>query len=156
MICSILDGMQVGFLYQSVLEDYLTGFTMHCGGWTSVYCNPSRPQFLGSGVTNMNDMLVQATRWSSGLFDVAISKYSPLIYGPLRMSILESICYAHLAYLPLYFIPVWCFGLIPQLCLLNGIPLYPKVTKYACFSICIFVSIYIFFPNLSIVMFLVF
>ncbi|RVX22036.1 Cellulose synthase-like protein G2 [Vitis vinifera] len=118
----------VGFLYQSVLEDYLTAFTMHCRGWTSVYCNPSKPQFLGSGVTNMNDMLVQGTRWSSGLFDVAISKFSPLIYGPLRMSILESFCYAYLAYFPLYFISVWCFGIIPQLCLLNGIPLYPKVS----------------------------
>ncbi|RVX21747.1 Cellulose synthase-like protein G2 [Vitis vinifera] len=117
----------VGFLYQSVVEDYLTGFIMHCRGWTSVYCNPSKPQFLGSGVTNMNDMLVQGTRWSSGLFDVAISKFSPLIYGPLRMSILESFCYAYLAYFPLYFISVWCFGIIPQLCLLNGIPLYPKV-----------------------------
>lgn len=109
---------------------------MHCRGWTSVYCNPSKPQFLGSGVTNMNDMLVQGTRWSSGLFDVAISKFSPLIYGPLRMSILESFCYAYLAYFPLYFISVWCFGIIPQLCLLNGIPLYPKVTiEYAFFSI---------------------
>lgn len=121
-------GKEVGFLYQSVLEDYLTAFTMHCRGWTSVYCNPSKPQFLGSGVTNMNDMLVQGTRWSSGLFDVAISKFSPLIYGPLRMSILESFCYAYLAYFPLYFISVWCFGIIPQLCLLNGIPLYPKVS----------------------------
>lgn len=123
-------------MYQSVLEDYLTAFAMHCRGWTSVYCNPSKPQFLGSGVTNMNDMLVQGTRWSSGLFDVAISKFSPLIYGPLRMSILESFCYAYLAYFPLYFISVWCFGIIPQLCLLNGIPLYPKVTiEYAFFSI---------------------
>ncbi|XP_034686472.1 cellulose synthase-like protein G2 [Vitis riparia] len=121
-------GKEVGFLYQSVVEDYLTGFIMHCRGWTSVYCNPSKPQFLGSGVTNMNDMLVQGTRWSSGLFDVAISKFSPLIYGPLRMSILESFCYAYLAYFPLYFISVWCFGIIPQLCLLNGIPLYPKVS----------------------------
>ncbi|RVX22238.1 Cellulose synthase-like protein G2 [Vitis vinifera] len=43
------------------------------GGWTSVFCVPSRPQFVGSSVTNLNDLLVQGTRWSSGLVDVGIS-----------------------------------------------------------------------------------
>ncbi|KAL5542176.1 hypothetical protein UlMin_009886, partial [Ulmus minor] len=119
-------GKEVGFLYGSVVEDYLTGFMLHCKGWTSVYYDPPRPQFLGCGITNLNDFLIQGTRWYSGLLDVGISKFCPLFYGSFRMSILQSLCYAELAFLPLNFISLWCFATIPQLCLLNGIPLYPE------------------------------
>ncbi|XP_021804767.1 cellulose synthase-like protein E1 [Prunus avium] len=124
-------GEEVGFMYGSVLEDYLTGFRLHCKGWISVYFNPPRPQFLGSGTTNLDDFLVQGTRWTSGLVDVAISKFCPLIYGPLKTyTFVQSMCYAELALFPIfYFLPLWCFATIPQLCLLNGIPLYPEVSN---------------------------
>ncbi|KAE8022570.1 hypothetical protein FH972_008360 [Carpinus fangiana] len=122
-------GKEVGFLYASVTEDYLTGLTLHCKGWTSVYHDPPWPQFLGSCTTNLNDLLIQGTRWSSGLLEVGLSNFSPLIYGPPRMSLLESMCYGELAFSPLCFLPLWCFATIPQLCLLNGIPLYPKVSN---------------------------
>ncbi|KAG6668693.1 cellulose synthase-like protein G2 isoform X2 [Carya illinoinensis] len=123
-------GKEVGFLYDSVVEDYSTGFRLHCKGWTSVYCDPSRPQFLGNGTTSLNDLLIQGTRWSTGLIDVCFSKFCPLIYGPPRnISILETMCYGELAFTPLYCLPLWCFATIPQLCLLNGIPLYPKVSN---------------------------
>ncbi|MED6157240.1 hypothetical protein PIB30_021584 [Stylosanthes scabra] len=121
-------GQEVGFLYDSVVEDYLTGFILHCNGWTSVFCEPSRPQFLGSATTNLNDVLIQGTRWYSGLFENGVNKYCPLIYGPSMMPILQRLCNAELVYFPLYCLPLWCFATIPQLCLLNGIPLYPKVT----------------------------
>ncbi|KAK7820589.1 cellulose synthase-like protein g2 [Quercus suber] len=62
---------QVGFLYDTVAEDFFTGFILHCKGWTSVYCNPSRAQFLGSGSANLNDLMIQGMRWSSGLIEVA-------------------------------------------------------------------------------------
>ncbi|BBH01868.1 cellulose synthase like G1, partial [Prunus dulcis] len=121
----------VGFMYGSVLEDYFTGFRLHCKGWISVYCNPPRPQFLGSGITNLDEFLVQLTRWTSGLVDVAISKFCPLVYGPLKTyTFVQSMCYADLALFPIfYFLPLWCFATIPQLCLLNGIPLYPEVSN---------------------------
>ncbi|KAF5466004.1 hypothetical protein F2P56_015963 [Juglans regia] len=123
-------GKEVGFLYDSVSEDYLTGFRLHCKGWISVFCNPSRPQFLGNGTTNLNDYLIQGTRWSTGAIDVSFSKFCPLIYGPPRISILETMCYGELAFSPLInCLPLWCFATIPQLCLLNGIPLYPKVSN---------------------------
>ncbi|BBG92456.1 Cellulose synthase family protein [Prunus dulcis] len=101
-----------------------------CGG-RLLYCNPPRPQFLGSGTTNLDDFLVQGTRWTSGLVDVAISKFCPLIYGPMKTyTFVQSMCYAELALFPiLYFLPLWCFATIPQLCLLNGIPLYPEVSN---------------------------
>ncbi|KAH9764524.1 cellulose synthase-like protein G3 [Citrus sinensis] len=101
---------------------------LHCKGWRSVYLNPERPQFLGTSTTNLNDSLVQGTRWSSGLVQVAISKYCPLIYGPPRMSLLESMAYADLGMFPLLnCLPLWCFATVPQLCVLHGIPLYPEV-----------------------------
>ncbi|CAL5337481.1 unnamed protein product [Camellia sinensis] len=127
-------GKEVGFLYFSVAEDYFTDFiNLHGKGWISVYCDPARPGFLGSSTTNLSDLLVQGTRWSSGLVEVAISRFCPLIYGPKqkkkKISVLERMCYAELAFFPFYFIPLWCFATIPQLYLLNGIPLYPEVSS---------------------------
>ncbi|THG16546.1 hypothetical protein TEA_002356 [Camellia sinensis var. sinensis] len=131
LLCS---NLQVGFLYFSVAEDYFTDFiNLHGKGWISVYCDPARPGFLGSSTTNLSDLLVQGTRWSSGLVEVAISRFCPLIYGPKqkkkKISVLERMCYAELAFFPFYFIPLWCFATIPQLYLLNGIPLYPEVSS---------------------------
>ncbi|KAF5950721.1 hypothetical protein HYC85_012714 [Camellia sinensis] len=130
LFCS---NLQVGFLYFSVVEDYFTGFiNLHGKGWISVYCDPARPAFLGSATTNLSDVLVQGTRWSSGLVEVAISRFCPLLHAPKQkekqMSVLARMCYAELAFFPFYFIPLWCFATIPQLYLLNGIPLYPEVS----------------------------
>ncbi|KAA8527738.1 hypothetical protein F0562_035393 [Nyssa sinensis] len=122
-------GQQIGFLYDSVVEDYFTGFILHCNGWNSVYCNPSRPAFLGTAPTSLNESLVQGRRWNCGVLEVAFSRFCPLIYGPSRMSFLQNMCYGHFAFQPFYFFSVWCFATIPQLCLLNGIPLYPKVSS---------------------------
>ncbi|KAI6694153.1 hypothetical protein NL676_021863 [Syzygium grande] len=134
-------GQEVGFLYQSVAEDYFTGFTLHCKGWTSVYYSPSRPQFMGTSTTNLNDLLIQGTRWSSGLAEVGFSGFCPLIYGSLRMPILQSMCYAELAFFPLYCLPICIFATIPQICLLNGIAIYPKVSStYSMVLSLVFVS----------------
>ncbi|KAL2469764.1 Cellulose synthase-like protein G2 [Abeliophyllum distichum] len=122
-------GKEVGFRYFSVVEDYFTGFHLHCDGWISVYLDPARPCFLGAGTTNLNEIFVQQTRWMVGLVEVAVSRFSPLIYGPQRMSILQSMCYAELAYDPFFFLPLYCLAIIPQLCLLHGISLYPEVSN---------------------------
>ncbi|XWS08835.1 hypothetical protein CRYUN_Cryun40dG0034400 [Craigia yunnanensis] len=132
-------GKEVGFLYDAIAEDYLTGFTLQCKGWISAYLAPSRPQFLGTSTTNLNDLLIQGIRWGSGLVDVAISRFFPLLYGPPRTSILHSMCYAELSLFPLlYCLPLWCFATIPPLCLLNGIPLYPEVSD-PYFSVFLFI-----------------
>ncbi|KAL2325071.1 hypothetical protein Fmac_024129 [Flemingia macrophylla] len=121
-------GQEVGFLYGTVCEDVHTGFILNCNGWNSVLCDPPQPQFLGNGTTNLNDLLIQGTRWYSGLLDIGLSRLCPLICGPLRMSLLQSLCYAELTYFPLYCLPLWCLAIVPQLCLVDGIPLYPKVS----------------------------
>ncbi|XP_022723147.1 cellulose synthase-like protein G2 isoform X1 [Durio zibethinus] len=123
-------GKQVGFLYNSVVEDYFTGLNLHCKGWKSVFCNPPRPAFLGTATTKLNDTLLQGARWNCGVFQVTLSRFSPLIYGLIsRMSLLQTTCYAYLSLQPLYSLPMWCLATIPQLCLLNAIPLYPKVSN---------------------------
>ncbi|KAL0388455.1 UNVERIFIED_CONTAM: Cellulose synthase-like protein G2 [Sesamum radiatum] len=95
-------------------------------GWRSAYVDPARPCFLGVCPTNLNDMLVQQTRWALGAMQIALSRFSPLIYGGLRMSILQSMFYAQVG--SLYVVPLCGLAVIPQICLLYGIPLYPKVS----------------------------
>ncbi|KAI3469714.1 hypothetical protein Pfo_026377 [Paulownia fortunei] len=121
-------GTEVGAKYNTVVEDSMTSLILHCRGWISVWIDPARPCFLGTCPTNLNDMLVQQTRWAFGLLQMALSKYSPLLYGPFRMSILQSMAYGGLTLDPLYVIPFYGLGIIPQICLLQGIPLYPKVS----------------------------
>ncbi|KAK8709685.1 hypothetical protein V6N13_060695 [Hibiscus sabdariffa] len=135
-------GSEVGFMYFSVVEDYFTGFTLHRKGWKSVYLCPKRPQFLGTSTTNFHESSVQWTRWRAGIVQIAISRFCPLICGPLKMSWVHFMCYSGLALEPLlHCLSLWGFALIPQLCLFNGIPLYPKVLdpNFNIFSI-IFVS----------------
>ncbi|KAL0413776.1 UNVERIFIED_CONTAM: Cellulose synthase-like protein G3 [Sesamum radiatum] len=79
----INDGQQrsvwVGFRYISVVEDYFTGFNIHCKGWISVYLDPLRPCFLGETPISLNEILVQQTRWSAGFCQVAMSRFQVLI-----------------------------------------------------------------------------
>ncbi|XVF62937.1 hypothetical protein PTKIN_Ptkin09bG0049000 [Pterospermum kingtungense] len=135
-------GTKVGFMYFCVIEDYFTGYTLHCKGWKSVYLYPPRAQFMGTSTTNFNDISIQWTRWASGLVHVAMSRFCPLIYGPRRMSLLQSMGYAQVAFLPLLSsLSLWGFALIPQLCLFNGIPLFPEVSDpIFCIYLFIFVS----------------
>ncbi|KAL2230029.1 UNVERIFIED_CONTAM: Cellulose synthase-like protein E6 [Sesamum indicum] len=120
--------LQVGYRYFSVVEDAITSLSLHCKGWISVYIDPASPCFLGATTTNLNDMLVQQTRWVFGLMQIALSRFNPLIYAPFRLSILETMCYAAGCLESLYVMPVYGLAIIPPICLLYGIPLYPKVT----------------------------
>ncbi|GKV42297.1 hypothetical protein SLEP1_g49711 [Rubroshorea leprosula] len=142
-------GEKACFLYHSLVEDVFTGFTLHCKGWRSVYLNPRRPQFLGTGITSLNDRLVQGTRWAAGCAEICFSRFSPLIYGPQqRMSLLQTMGYAEVTFIPLlYSTSVWCFATIPQLCLLNGIPLYPEVSS-PYFSVFLFIFLSALFKHL--------
>lgn len=125
----------MGFRYISLVEDYFTGFSLHREGWVSVYINPVRPCFLGTSPICLNDFLVQNTRWYVGLMQVALSRFSPLLFGvKKKMSVLQSMCYAELAYLAIIFLPLYCFAIVPQLCLIYDIPLYPKVRRITQFT----------------------
>ncbi|MBA0559069.1 hypothetical protein Golob_016049 [Gossypium lobatum] len=131
-------------VWGSKAKDYFTGLHLHRKGWKSVYLHPERSQFLGTSTTNFNDSLIQWTRWTSGPVTVALSRFCPLIYGPLKMSLVQLLCYTELAFMPLLnCLSLWGFAVIPQLCLFNGIPLYPKVSdpNFNIFSIILVSSI---------------
>ncbi|KAK7395668.1 hypothetical protein VNO78_16233 [Psophocarpus tetragonolobus] len=102
-------GKEVGFSYDSVVEDYLAGYILNCNGWTSVFCEPSRSQFLGSATTNLNDVIIQSTRWYSGLFENGTNRFCLFTDGLSRISLPQSLCFAWLTYFPLYCL----FGVLP-------------------------------------------
>lgn len=121
-------GEQVGYRYDSVVEDALTGYFLQSKGWRSVYLNPTTAQFLGSAVTNLNDQLIQGTRWQSGLLEIGLSKNCPLIHSPSKMQFLHKMCATWVVLWPLDCLWSFCFATIPPLCFLYGISLYPKVS----------------------------
>ncbi|KAK3043455.1 hypothetical protein RJ639_002034 [Escallonia herrerae] len=57
-----------------------------------------------------------------------ISRFSPLTYWMSKMSILQSLCYGSLTFFPWLSVSCVIYGTVPQLCFLNGIALYPKVS----------------------------
>ncbi|CAI9775946.1 unnamed protein product [Fraxinus pennsylvanica] len=134
-------GKEIGYSYECLLESTFTGYLLHCKGWKSVYLYPKRPCFLGCTTIDMKDALVQLMKWASGLVQVGFSKFSPLTYGVSRMSLLQSMCYGYFAFSHLFSIACLLYGVVPQLCFLFGIPLFPKVTDlwFAAFAT-VFVS----------------
>ncbi|XP_028055210.1 cellulose synthase-like protein G3 isoform X1 [Camellia sinensis] len=130
-------GREIGYSYDSLLESTFTGYLLHCKGWKSVYLYPKRPCFLGCTTIDMKDAMVQQRKWSSGLVQVGLSKFSPLTYGLSRMSILQSMCYGYFTFVSFHSLAFLLYATIPQLCLLTGIPVYPKLssTWFALFAI---------------------
>ncbi|XP_071700486.1 cellulose synthase-like protein G2 [Rutidosis leptorrhynchoides] len=122
-------GKQIGYSYDSLLESSFTGYILHTRGWKSVYLYPNRPCFLGCTTIDMKDALVQLMKWSSGLLQVGLSRFSPLVYGASKMSILQSMCYAYFMFTPFLSIACLLYGTIPQLCLFNGVSLYPTASS---------------------------
>ncbi|KAG5539500.1 hypothetical protein RHGRI_019895 [Rhododendron griersonianum] len=121
-------GSKVGFRYGSLVEDYYTGYRLQCEGWQSVFCHPNRPAFLGDVPITLNDVLNQNKRWSVGLLEVAFSKYSPVTFGVRAMGPIMGHCYAHSAFGRIWSIPLTIYAFLPQLALLNGVSIFPKVS----------------------------
>ncbi|XP_052209370.1 cellulose synthase-like protein G3 isoform X1 [Diospyros lotus] len=121
-------GAKLGFRYGSLVEDYYTGFRLHCEGWKSAFCNPKRPAFIGDAPITLVDALNQARRWNVGLLEVAISKYCPLTFGVKSMGLLMGLCYAYYAIGPILSIPITIYAFLPQFALLNGISIFPEVS----------------------------
>ncbi|KAL5717635.1 hypothetical protein ACHQM5_010615 [Ranunculus cassubicifolius] len=133
-------GSKIGFRYGSLVEDYYTGFRLLCEGWKSVLCDPDRAAFLGDVPFSLNDVLNQVRRWDVGLFEVAFSKYSPITFGVKFAGLFMGMCYAHYAFWPIWSIPTTIYSLLPQVALLNGVYLFPKVS-----SIWFYLYLFLFF-----------
>ncbi|XP_052191051.1 cellulose synthase-like protein G1 [Diospyros lotus] len=119
-------GKEIGYSYVSLLESSFTGYLLHCRGWRSVYLYPKRPCFLGCAPVDMKDTSVQLMKWTSSMIQIGLSRFSPLTYGVSRMSVLQSMCYGFLTLFPLLSVAHSLYGTVPQLCLLSGVPLFPK------------------------------
>lgn len=121
-------GSQIGFRYGSAVEDFFTGYHLHCQGWKSIFCQPNRPAFLGNAPMTLDALLTQTKRWALGASEVAFSKYSPLKYGFLSMNTFQVLCYTHYSTWPIWCIPITIYAFLPQLALINSLPLFPKIT----------------------------
>ncbi|KAL1806455.1 hypothetical protein ACET3Z_029523 [Daucus carota] len=122
-------GKEIGYSYDCLLESTFTGYRLHNRGWRSVYLYPKRPCFLGCTTIDMKDALVQLIKWSSGLLQVGLSKFSPMTYGLSNTTMLQSLCYGYFTFMPLFSVPCLLYGIISPLCFLTGIPLFPKVSS---------------------------
>ncbi|KAF8033393.1 hypothetical protein BT93_D2105 [Corymbia citriodora subsp. variegata] len=122
-------GHKVGFRYGSLVEDYYTGYKLQCEGWRSAFCHPERAAFLGDAPICLIDVLNQNKRWAIGLLEVGFSKFSPVTYGFRSMGLLMGLSYAHYAFWPMWCVPITIYAFVPQIALINGLSIFPKVSE---------------------------
>ncbi|KAJ1295263.1 hypothetical protein BS78_01G210200 [Paspalum vaginatum] len=136
-------GKEIGWIYGSVTEDILTGFKMHCRGWRSVYCTPTRPAFKGSAPINLSDRLHQVLRWALGSVEIFMSRHCPLWYAyGGRLKWLERFAYTNTIVYPFTSIPLLAYCTIPAVCLLTGKFIIPTLNNLASiWFIALFLSI---------------
>lgn len=116
----------MGLIYGCPVEDVITGLSIQCRGWKSVYCNPTRKAFLGLAPTTLPQTLVQHKRWSEGDFQILISKFSPALYGH-RISLGLQLGYCiYCLWAPNCLATIF-YSILPSLHLLRGISLFPQV-----------------------------
>lgn len=117
----------MGLKYGCPVEDVITGLSIQCLGWKSVYLNPDRKAFLGVAPITLEQTLVQHKRWSEGDLQILVSKYSPAWYGLGRISPGLILGYCTYCLWPLNSLATLFYSIIPSLYLLHGIPLFPQV-----------------------------
>ncbi|KAL6280622.1 hypothetical protein ACE6H2_017503 [Prunus campanulata] len=119
----------IGVRYGSLVEDYFTGYRLQCEGWKTILCNPDKPAFYGDSPITLIDVLNQTKRWVNGLLEVCLSKYSPITFGIKSMGPLMGLAYCQCAFWPIWSIPITTYAFLPQLALLNGLTIFPKVSE---------------------------
>lgn len=140
--------MQIGFRYGSLVEDYYTGFMLHCEGWRSMFCRPQRAAFYGSTPKRLTDVVWQQMRWSIGLLEMGFSRYSPFTYGLKSLGLFTGLGYCYYVVWPFCSIPLTVYGVLPQLALIYGIRVFPKPSDQW-FWLYIFLSLGAYVQDLS-------
>lgn len=120
-------GSTVGFRYGSLVEDFFTGYLLHCEGWESVFYNPKRAAFIGKFPITLDGVLRQGKRWAVGLSDVAFSKYCPITFGRRHCSKILCLAYLNYTFRAIPFIPVAFYGIFPQIAAVHQIQIFPCV-----------------------------
>ncbi|KAJ4749713.1 Cellulose synthase [Rhynchospora pubera] len=126
-------GKEIGWIYGSVTEDILSGFKMHCRGWRSIYCMPTRPAFKGSAPINLSDRLHQVLRWALGSVEIFLSRHCPLWYGygGGRLKWLQRLAYINTIVYPFTSLPLIAYCSLPAICLLTGKFIIPTLSNIA-------------------------
>ncbi|GLT49666.1 hypothetical protein SLA2020_232090 [Shorea laevis] len=122
-------GSETGFRYGSTSEDLFTGYRLKCEGWKGVLCKPQRAAFLGDVPITLLDLLTQCKRWSIGQYQVGFCKHSPLTFGIRSMGLLMGLGYSYYSFWGIWSIPVTFYAFLPQLALLNGVCIFPEISK---------------------------
>ncbi|KAI3492898.1 hypothetical protein L1887_42393 [Cichorium endivia] len=122
-------GKEIGLKYGCPVEDVITGLSIHCRGWKSIFYNPKRHAFLGVAATTLDQTLVQHKRWSEGDLMILISKYSPAWFGLGRVHPGQLMGYLMYCLWATSSLPTVYYSIVPSLCLLNGVPLFPQVSS---------------------------
>uniref|UniRef100_A0A803PP36 Cellulose synthase-like protein G3 n=1 Tax=Cannabis sativa TaxID=3483 RepID=A0A803PP36_CANSA len=122
-------GHKMGVRYGSLVEDFYTGYRLQCEGWKAILCNPVKAAFYGDFPISLVDVLNQQKRWAIGLLEVTFSKYSPFTFGTHFMGLVMGFTYGHYSLWPIWSIPVAIYAFLPQLALLNGLPIFPKISE---------------------------
>ena len=126
----VLKTVQIGVRYGSLAEDFFTGYCLQSAGWRTIFCNPERAAFYGDAPISLVDVLNQNKRWAIGLLEVTFSKYCPVTFGTRAMDFPMGLAYAHYAFWPLSSIPIIIYAFLPQIALLNGLTIFPKVNNF--------------------------
>ncbi|KAI3673885.1 hypothetical protein L6452_40015 [Arctium lappa] len=122
-------GNEIGLKYGCPVEDVITGLSIHCRGWKSVFYNPKREAFLGVAATTVDQILVQHKRWSEGDLLILLSKYSPAWYGIGRADPGLLMGYMIYCLWSPSSLPTLYYTIVPSLCLVNGVSLFPLVSS---------------------------
>ncbi|KAL3851125.1 hypothetical protein ACJIZ3_013007 [Penstemon smallii] len=122
-------GHEIGVKYGCPVEDVITGLSIQCLGWKSIYFNPKTKAFLGVAATSLDQILVQHKRWSEGDLQILLSRYSPIWYGfgKINFGLIMGYC-TYCFWSPNCFATLY-YSIMPSLYLLNGISLFPKVSS---------------------------
>ncbi|XP_050246399.1 cellulose synthase-like protein E1 isoform X2 [Quercus robur] len=122
-------GKEMGLLYGCPVEDVITGLSIQCRGWKSVYFNPSRTAFLGIAATTLPDALLQHKRWSEGDLQILFSRYSPAWYAHGKISLALQMGYCVYCLWAPNCLATLYYTVIPSLYLLKGISLFPQISS---------------------------
>ncbi|XWS58520.1 hypothetical protein CRYUN_Cryun08bG0041000 [Craigia yunnanensis] len=119
----------MGLKYGCPVEDIITGLSIQCRGWKSIYLNPQREGFLGVAPTTLLQMLVQQKRWSEGHLQIFLSRYCSLLYGHKKIPLKLQLAYCPYNLWAANCLPTLYYVAVPCLCLLKGISLFPKTSS---------------------------
>ncbi|GKV17640.1 hypothetical protein SLEP1_g28114 [Rubroshorea leprosula] len=121
-------GNKHGWMYGSVVEDILTGLTIHKKGWKTIYVAPDPPAFLGCAPSVGPVALAQQKRWATGLLESLVGRNSPIL-GFLTAKLLFRQCLAYVWVLSwgLGSVPELCYAVLPVYCIITNSHFLPKV-----------------------------